>query len=185
MDDLSVYRDRIKFSNLNRQLFWERKDVGELKVTTLKSAISNRFESVTVDTHSQEMDINALIPLAKRHASGVAVTADSPGTLAWDANRVCREINIPVVSGGYFHQYCVANYFCPFTETDFETDDELASRWTRLPSSVMPSYGPTNMALASILCSALISGLIGTMPKGNKIMQWNSSVHPHEIRLSA
>ena len=175
--------DRIELSNLNRQLFWERKDVGEFKVEILKSAISKRFENVVVNIYAQEMGIDGIYPLAKNGVSGLAVTADSPGTLAWDANRVSREIKIPVVSGGYFHQHCVANFFCPLTENNLETADDIASIWTRLPSSVMPSYGPTNMALAAILCSALISGMTGTMPQGNKIMRWDSSVHPHDIRL--
>jgi hypothetical protein len=175
--------DRIEASNLNRQLFWELSDIGKLKVDTLKVALLKRFENIEIHVSSEAMDIARLAEVAMNSCEGVAVTADDPGTLAWEARWIAKSCNIPVVSGGYFHHHCIANLFSPKAEYHANEGIDEWPEWKRLPNSIMPSYGPTNMALASILCSSLIASIIGDQPEAHAIVRWDSSAHPYEPRL--
>jgi hypothetical protein len=69
-----------------------------------------------------------------------------------------------VVSGGYLHRMCMTNFYngSGHQETDSMAGVGTSARsfeWQRLPKGIMPSYGPSNFGLASILASSVIAAL--------------------------
>lgn len=189
---LLVDGDQIEESNLNRQLFWSLKDIGDLKVNVLKSQILARFVDASVEIISKHMSIDEVLDLAAT-CDGVVITADEPASFASMAPKIAADNKIHVVAGGYCHQNAMALYFHPnvdiseidaqyeSTENDIPTD----IRWSRLPHSIMPSYGPTNFMLASILSSNLVAGLSGQLQTSSisSTTSWDSTKFPTEFTV--
>jgi hypothetical protein len=80
--------------------------------------------------------------------------------------RLADDYQIPVVSAGYLHRMCMTNFYTGVrsddvdsTDNDFRTPISSQFNWQRLPKGVMPSYGPSNFSLASMLASSVIAAL--------------------------
>lgn len=173
--------DIIEKSNLNRQLFWRLKDIGKEKVTTLKLAIEERFESTEISCIRRQLDyseIKKLLITGDYHLA--IVTADTPIDLASQCGELARITRTPIMSGGYLHSQCCANFF---SATDFESNYEIAPNshnWTRIPESIMPSFGPTNFNIASLLAHGAIESITTKNMKQmqSSCTQWDSSTSP-------
>ncbi|AKF48248.1 ThiF family adenylyltransferase [Pseudomonas fragariae (ex Marin et al. 2024)] len=175
---LLVDADIIEKSNLNRQLFWTLNDVGNKKVDVLKSALESRFEGLNIDVLDRTSSIEDLCELASSDITAAAVTADNPATLARESWKISESCKIPVVSGGYLHHICLSFDFLPeeyryLKEKDAESESE---EWLRLPSAIMPSYGPMNFSLASQLSANLISSIAKCTfgLKSTSVNSWDS-----------
>lgn len=154
-----VDADIIEESNLNRQLFWTRADIGQPKGETLKKAIEARFLDTTIEVLRIETDKHAISNLQRQHAASIIViTADNPSSLAEDAATISQSTGVPVVSGGYNHSNCKV-YLHTGKNTQVTTDSFVDTPWQRLPSSIMPSFGPLNVNMASLLASGSIAML--------------------------
>lgn len=155
--------DRIEESNLNRQLFWRRSDVGAYKADVLKEILQEKFLGMDVETIKHNFDLDDVDRLIAGGYDAVVVTADEPVTLASECKRLADKYQIPVVSGGYLHRMCMTNFYDgnPLNATASTSVDAPSQRfdWRRLPRGIMPSYGPSNFSLASILASSVISAL--------------------------
>lgn len=155
--------DRIEESNLNRQLFWRRSEVGAFKADVLKDILQEKFPGMYVETVKHNLDLDDADRLIAGGYDAVVVTADEPVTLASECKRLADKHRIPVVSGGYLHRMCMTNFYDgnPINSTVSTSDDAPPQRfdWRRLPRGIMPSYGPSNFALASILASSVIASL--------------------------
>lgn len=147
--------DVIEKSNLNRQLFWTLNDINKPKVTTLRKVITERFENIVIKTEQSNVTIEDLTRICSDGVHALAVTADSPGTLAYDSKNVCKSCNIPVVSGGYNHDSMMLFTFTPGNYLSSSSTHGL--NWKKLPSAIMPSYGPMNLLLASEIANRIIS----------------------------
>lgn len=173
--------DIIEKSNLNRQLFWQLKDIGKEKVTTLKLAIEDRFERTEITCIKRQLDYTEIKKLLMTGDYNVAIiTADTPIDLASQCGELARITHTPIMSGGYLHSQCCANFF---SATDFESNYEIAANsheWTRLPESIMPSFGPTNFNIASLLAHGAIEGITTNdrKPMQSSCTQWDSSTFP-------
>jgi len=158
--------DRIEESNLNRQLFWRRSDVGAFKVDVLRGILEEKFPDVDVTTLKRSLDLDDVRELIKQGYDAVVVTADEPVTLAAQCKQLADDYKIPVVSAGYLHRMCMTNFYTGEASQVVESADDdctpSAQRpfdWQRLPKGIMPSYGPSNFSLASMLASSVIAAL--------------------------
>ncbi|KAA0994459.1 ThiF family adenylyltransferase [Pseudomonas sp. ANT_J12] len=156
--------DRIEESNLNRQLFWRRSDVGGFKTDVLQEILQEKFPDINVQTIKRQLDLDDADRLISEGYDAVVVTADEPATLASECKRLADKHRIPVVSGGYLHRMCMTNFYngSGHQETDSMAGVGTSARsfeWQRLPKGIMPSYGPSNFGLASILASSVIAAL--------------------------
>lgn len=153
--------DVIERSNLNRQLFWTLKDVGQKKTHVLKKALEARFEGVAVEHLDSAVEMDRLCEIAAFGFNGVGITADNPPTLARDGWKLVKACGIPVVSGGYLHHLCASFHFATHDYQAAEKAAKLVESedWLSLPSAIMPSYGPMNLSLAAVLSSNLISSM--------------------------
>ena len=160
-DFVLVDADVVEKSNLNRQLFWTLQDVGFKKVMVLKAALEARFESLKIKCIDSNLQIEDVCNLSGGDIGAVAITADDPATLARDGWRVADACNVPVVSGGYMHHLSASFHFVPGDCVEVARAAESLSHeeWFCLPSSIMPSYGPMNLSLASVLSSNLIASI--------------------------
>jgi molybdopterin-synthase adenylyltransferase len=158
--------DRIEESNLNRQLFWRRSDVGAYKVDVLSGILREKFPGVEVETIKRNIELDEAFDLVRHGYDAVVVTADEPATLAAQCKRIADQFHIPVVSAGYLHRMCMTNFYTGeasncvgTTGEDFRRSTLRQFDWRRLPNGVMPSFGPTNFSLASMLASSVIAAL--------------------------
>lgn len=158
---LLIDDDIVEKSNLNRQLFWTRADEGRKKVEVLKQALESRFEQLHIECLDSALGIDELAVLADGPVSAVVITADNPSTLAREGWKIAERCGVPVVSGGYLHHICAAFSFTPgdCTEVERLSADLEAETCFTLPSAIMPSYGPMNFSLASVLSNNLIMAL--------------------------
>ncbi|MFU2328734.1 ThiF family adenylyltransferase [Pseudomonas sp. NFX98] len=176
-----VDHDTIERSNLNRQLFWRLQDIGKEKTTTLKIAIKERFENTETTCIKRQLDYEEIKALMVSSNYTLAIiTADAPINLASQCGELARITGTSIMSGGYLHSHCCANFF---SATDLQSDYEIAPNshnWTRLPESIMPSFGPTNFSIAALLSHGAIEH-ITTKDKGERhssCTQWDSSEFP-------
>lgn len=104
--------DIIESSNLNRQLFWRKKDIGRAKTDILQREINDRFDDIKIQTIRAELNDDEIIDTSKsNHVSAIAITTDNPPTLVSKAREIAATLKIPVVSGGYLHSHCTAYFF--------------------------------------------------------------------------
>ncbi|MDR2305918.1 MAG: ThiF family adenylyltransferase [Paucimonas sp.] len=152
--------DVVEASNLNRQLFWTLKHVGQAKVVALQEALEARFEHLELEIDQANVTIDGLIATCSAHVQALVVTADNPGTLANESGRVCDECGIAVFSGGYIHDTLLSFSYMPNTHSYFH-GKPLTSKfsWERLPNAIMPSYGPVNVALAAEIAANVIRAI--------------------------
>ncbi|WP_313646336.1 ThiF family adenylyltransferase [Pseudomonas sp.] len=158
---LLVDADVIEPSNLNRQLFWTLDDVGEKKVEVLRRSLESRFEGISVECVQACPSINDLCLMAADQVDAAAITADNPPSLARESWRLVKEHTIPVVSGGYLHHLCCSFSVVPgdYQALEVATKSLEGEQWLSLPNAIMPSYGPMNFSLASVLSGNLIASL--------------------------
>ncbi|MBP5952128.1 ThiF family adenylyltransferase [Pseudomonas iridis] len=178
--------DVIEESNLNRQLFWRRADVGSFKVDVLKEIVGEKFPDVGVETLKRNIDLDGAYDLIQQGFDAVVVTADEPATMAAQSQRLADDCQIPVVSAGYLHRMCMTNFYTGIpshvvdsTDNVFQTPTLPQFNWQRLPKGVMPSYGPSNFSLAAMLASSVIAALasrtLGSAESHSIVWDANSS----------
>lgn len=178
--------DTIERSNLNRQLFWRIKDIGKHKVNVLQSAITDRFENTNIELIKRKLSFDELLQLTSDvKYTAIIVTADEPATLASRSGELAYKTSTPVVSGGYLHTHCSANFFTgENTQHSFDLDED-AAHWLKLQTSIMPSFGPMNFSIASLLAYGAISFIARESFQDQKtfLTQWNASNFPTNFNV--
>ena len=95
--------DRVELSNLNRQLLYREADVGRPKADAALAALRALNSDVTVTGQRTEVrgpeGLAAL--LTARPYDLLVLGADRPPEIRRWANRVCLDLNLPWVEGGY------------------------------------------------------------------------------------
>lgn len=176
--------DIIEKSNLNRQLFWRKKDIGQSKVHILKREINDRFEHLKIRTINKELSFEDIVNLSKSAAySTVIITADSPPTLVPRAEELASILKTPVLSGGYLHSNCVANFFSGKDNEATHYHQDTTMHWNKLPHSIMPSFGPLNFNIAALLASAAITFTASKTfdNRRSSYIEWDAANVPSEF----
>lgn len=163
--------DVIELSNLNRQLVWTRGDVGQLKVECLQKALVDRFEDCQIETLSVTADFSHLLKISNDF-DAVILSGDDPPTLVSLGPVLAENCNVHVAGGGYVHHK--ASFYC-YSPSKTKKIDLPTSyfQWDRSPHSIMPSYGPTNLVLASAMVSHLILRLTRSSSHPPTALEWD------------
>lgn len=93
--------DTVDLSNLNRQLLFNERDIGRLKIDAAKDFMKAFYSSVDIEAINQKIDQNTLIEPLIEGSDFVILAADQPFLLLqrW-VNEACVKENIPFISGG-------------------------------------------------------------------------------------
>lgn len=93
--------DTVDLSNLNRQLLFNEKDIGKLKIDAAKEFMKAFYSSMDIETINQKIDQNTLIEPMIEGSDFVILAADQPFLLLqrW-VNEACVNKGIPFISGG-------------------------------------------------------------------------------------
>ncbi|WP_405585343.1 HesA/MoeB/ThiF family protein [Streptomyces sp. NBC_01190] len=102
----TVDPDVVELSNLNRQLIYRETDIGSPKAEAAVAALRSLNSDVTVTGERREVrgpdELRALLTYGEDRPYDLLVLgADRPAEIRRWANRICLEINLPWVEGGY------------------------------------------------------------------------------------
>lgn len=177
-----IDQDVVEASNFNRQFFYQRRHIGKRKVDALAEAIQERFSDVDVAC----IDQSASVETAEEMMDGVdavIVSADEPLGLASTISRVARTRGIHAISCGYVLGDAGVQFFSAAGAShNVVAHEDVPRLWSRVPQSVMPSFGPTNIELAGIASSLTLLSLAGFRAVSNKHLEarWDTTIFPRE-----
>ena len=166
--------DFIEKSNLNRQLFFTKRDIGKSKVEVLKREILKRFENVTVKI-IKEFTSEEIINTHLQKCTVALVTADDPMNLYYTAIAYAKKRKIPLLSCGYFMDRA------RITILGSKNTIKENQTYFKLPNAIAPSYGPTNMELAGLVSSLLLQVISKNINTSDQIfLNWSTTEFPRK-----
>lgn len=163
----------VEESNLNRQLFFTKRDIGRYKADVIKEVINERFEDVKVEVIKEKVSSNDIEKYFKGVSASI-VTADDPVNISKDCQIVANKLKVPIISTGYITNSSIV-MLSPKTQKLIKENE---MRVMRLPESIMPSYGPTNIELAGYASSLLIQTIIGKIVSFED--KWTNTIFPRQ-----
>jgi hypothetical protein len=164
--------DRVEMSNLNRQLFFTRADVGRFKVDVLTDTLVARYPSVVV----KAMDISCRDEESIRHVLGdglgpVVVSADDPVGIGTLVTKVMQHTERAVYTAGYrFTEGSVSRSVAQQAPVPL-------TPWESLPYAVTPSFGPQNAQIASALATRMVLDMGGLRESDDSAVVWDTAAH--------
>jgi len=170
-----VEPDIVELSNLNRQIFFTRKDVGKYKADVINNTIQERFPDVNVEVIKKVIVEETIRDLIKGFQI-VFTTADDPINLSSKTHLLAKEEGIISINTGY-----ITGWSKLFVSPDI-TDERKNIYTERGPFPIMPSFGPTNAELAGLASSVIVHCICGLLPE-DKLplsMSWNNLSFPRE-----
>lgn len=159
--------DVVSISNLNRQILFEKADVGKKKVDSIIEHLNNRFPDVDYVGVPSFADYDKLKKIVEQYNDGnliITISGDNSTTVN-DAIKVAAECKIPCLNIGYLNDYSVIGPFyipnmgaCPFCNdigADYESNgykelEKFNSKY-KAPSSFMNSSIASAMAMTDII----------------------------------
>lgn len=177
-----IDQDVVEASNFNRQFFYQRKHIGKRKVDALAEAIQERFSDVDVSCFDQSASIESAEWMLDG-VDAVIISADDPLGLASTISRIARTRGIHAISCGYVLGDAGVQFFsAENASSELSIPDDIPRLWSRVPHSVMPSFGPTNIELAGIASSLTLLSLAGCHAVSNKHLEarWDTTKFPRE-----
>lgn len=171
--------DIIELSNLNRQFFWNKNDIGQKKVAILAQEIEKRYENckcTCMDCMASVQDILKIIV----DIDLVVLSADEPIGISNTIERKIKQLklNTSIIHAGYAGSrlgLSIYNKNNNFSENKTDT-----IQWVRHNDFIAPSYGPSNVELAGLLSSLAIFDIAGLKIPNNFKMLWDSQNFPRE-----
>lgn len=91
--------DKVEISNLNRQLFYTRNDVGERKVDVFSRKIEEEFKEVEVITLADKVASKKIEKLNKYKCDNIVLCADKPCDISNIVSKYAKKISAAVFSG--------------------------------------------------------------------------------------
>lgn len=94
--------DRVELSNLNRQILFNEKDIGRLKVEAARNFIAKFHSTVKIETETLQIRSSADAEKAIAGSDFVVLAADLPFFILqrW-VNKACTALQIPFIAGGF------------------------------------------------------------------------------------
>lgn len=176
-----VDHDSIELSNLNRQFFWTRQDIGCKKVHVLARELEKRYPSAQVEILDAAFDESVLKAFIESYDL-VILTADEPlGVGDQYLTDLANRDVIKLITAGYFHSYLKVSYVVGKSSPSSIT----CLDWKRNPWFIGPSFGPTNTELAGQVSSLAFHALaFAETPKlkASFVSHWSAEVFPRDYR---
>ncbi|WP_089605489.1 ThiF family adenylyltransferase [Acinetobacter piscicola] len=167
--------DTIEKSNLNRQILWNKNDIGKFKIDVLNKVINDRFDGINCqlifEKISENMKLNTNFDI-------IIVTADEPLSLyknLMESNKHLPPTNF--IGSGYVQNnltLTIGNLY-----KNHETKDNFF--WKRNPFFIGPSFGPSNIELAGIISSFALNKIAHNSNVSSFSSIWDSTKFPREI----
>jgi predicted ThiF/HesA family dinucleotide-utilizing enzyme len=150
-----VDHDTIEESNLNRQFFWRRSDIGVRKVEVLKRELASRYPSMVVETSIEpacDVSLSALLA----GVDLVVLTADEPlGVCDSYLKQGAHDGKFSLVTAGYFH----SNLAVTYVPKGAPKLDPSPIKWKRNPWFIGPSFGPSNTEVAGVAAAIALKSI--------------------------
>jgi hypothetical protein len=170
--------DKIEKSNLNRQLFFTKKSIGSYKADIIKKSINERFDEVEVEVIKEQIVESNIEKYFSDGINAAFVTADDPIEISKKCQLIANKLAIPLINAGYLTNKSIINYAPKLKNLISETTNIQVER---LPYSIMPSYGPTNLKVAGYATSLLIHAIIGKINHNTPIFDtWINTEFPRK-----
>lgn len=152
--------DRVELSNLNRQLLYDRGDVGRMKAEAARERLLRLNPDVEVEAVCRRIETVDDVRELCSGASIVVRAIDTPLEAAYIVNEACRSLGIPHVSGGFMETWGVAGPFIGATGP--------CLRCISPPPQVSPAddrkvaaFGPLTFWLSSYIAGDVVRYLAG------------------------
>lgn len=164
-----VDHDKIESTNLNRQFFWTRKDIGRFKCDTLEEVIESRYFGINIKKTLSKITPETLHNFGKDY-DAVVVSADEPLGI----KKYIRDyFDSLVINTGYIHSDVY------YTRLGKLNGDTPTSIWKRNPWFIGPSFGPVNTEIAGVVSSLIIGHICGILAESDHMEEyWNSMSFP-------
>lgn len=152
--------DRIEESNFNRQILWDRKDIGRYKVDVIREKICSRFKDVECTAISKSVQSLSLEELAS-DSHAIVLSADEPiGVAKKDLCALQKKHRFLLVSSGYSHQRATIEIISKQQDLDdYDTNGLRHVEWERSDGFIGPSFGPTNTEISGQVASIIIHSI--------------------------
>lgn len=182
-----IDHDVVEASNFNRQFFYRPQHIGWRKVDALAEAIRERYPDVQVETLAQAV-APATAAACIAGAAVVVASADEPLGLVAALVEVARAQGAHLVGCGYALNHAGVQFFPADARSDalptagLVRQEPAMQPWRRMPQSVMPSFGPTNIELAGLASSLTLMALAGWPVATGQAVQarWSTTGFPRD-----
>ena len=170
--------DKIEKSNLNRQIFFTKKDIGKYKADVISESLHQRFDDLNIEVIKNKISPQNVLKYIKK-SDALFITADDPLGIEAKAQLIAQKFDIPVISCGYFGSDSML--FLNKKKKDLLQSEKIS--FSRMETSIMPSFGPTNSEVAGLASSLLIHAIIGKVDYKNENVGflWNNNSFPRNI----
>jgi molybdopterin-synthase adenylyltransferase len=157
-----VEPDLVELSNLNRQILYTEKDVGQPKVDAAVERLRSSNTDIVVTGDPVEVDGPDTIENLVRGYDVLVLGADRPAEIRSWANRACRRTGTPWVHAGYHGPQVTAGVYRPGTGPCFDcarqAETERRSAWPPL-TEWAPAAGHTRVHAANVVTAGMSGNL--------------------------
>lgn len=183
--------DVIELSNLNRQLFWRRQDVGRAKVAQLRSVILARFANVVVEERTEKVVSPAQAAAHLDGIDAVLFSADEPLGISRRMQEMCEHSFAYMVFAGYTNGgRGILKWRRGTAAPGQATPGQAAAdsdgiKWCCEQTTIIPSYGPLNAEIAGHAAALIASGITGQIEPehANGDVSFDSSLFPRALSV--
>lgn len=158
-----VDKDKVEQTNLNRQLFYTKEDVGRGKIDVLEENVLKNWSGVTIKKWEQFItkEEQVLNILDQANYQIVINCADTPSNIEYIIAEACSEKDIPVISG---HVGLETGTINPIYDryNQFNKSDSK-----EISAHLKASISTTNMVTASLLSQIVFDYLFKDIVKSS------------------
>lgn len=158
--------DIIEKSNLNRQFFWTKNDIGKRKIDVLSMCLHQRFDNMNIDKMPLKVDVQNLEKIIDK-ADAFLFTADEPVGIVQHARMIAKSRNKILISAGY-----LLNEIIVSSDLNINLKEKLKIK--TLSNSIMPSFGPVNAEAAGVASTLLLLKVAGLTNNSEEYFNWKS-----------
>lgn len=178
--------DEIELTNLTRQLMFTEADIGKLKSSCLKKALSERNSTIEiVDSNLSISSENDLYSLPTNDL--IILSADTPSSIIYWTNNYAIKTETPFINVGYVLDVSIIGPFvipgktgcisCGKLFANSNVDPHLLSLTSMINKGYQaPSIGPINMiasGIASLDCLNYLSGSQDILTINKRMGYWS------------